>query len=120
MRLSRGERSLLVDWWFTVDRALLAAILVIVGAGLLLSLAASPSIALKRGLPTFHFVERHVVFALASVAIMFAVALLSPVRGRRLSLAVLLIALALMALVLMEGAEINGARRWLHMGGYSL
>src|SRR5437899_1703076 len=37
MRLSRAERSLLVDWWFTVDRALLAALLVIVGAGLLLS-----------------------------------------------------------------------------------
>ena len=67
MRLSRAERSLLVDWWFTVDRVLLATILVIVGAGLLLSLAASPSIALKRGLPTFYFVERHFVFALASV-----------------------------------------------------
>jgi cell division protein FtsW len=120
MRLSRAERSLLVDWWFTVDRALLAAILVIIGAGLLLSLAASPSIALKRGLPTFYFVERHVAFALASVAILMAVSLLSPSRVRHLSLAVLLIALALMALVLMVGAEINGARRWLHIGGYSL
>ncbi len=27
MRLSRAERSLLVDWWFTVDRVLLASIL---------------------------------------------------------------------------------------------
>ena len=120
MRLSRAERSLLVDWWFTVDRVLLAAILVIVGAGLLLSLAASPSIALKRGLPTFHFVERHFVFALASVVLLLAVSLLSQARVRRLSLAVLLAALALMALVLLTGAEINGARRWLHFGGYSL
>ena len=120
MRLSRAERSLLVDWWFTVDRALLAAILVIVGAGLLLSLAASPSVALKRGLPTFYFVERHVVFALASVAVLLAVSLLSPARVRRLALAVLLVAFALMALVLMVGAEINGARRWLHLGGHSL
>ena len=86
MRLSRAERSLLVDWWFTVDRALLAAVLVIVGAGLLLSLAASPSIALKRGLPIFYFVERHVVFALASVAILLAVSLLSPAQVRRLAL----------------------------------
>src|SRR6195256_5374096 len=120
MRLSRAERSLLVDWWFTVDRALLAAILVIVGAGLLLSLAASPSIALKRGLPTFHFVERHMVFALASVALLLAVSLLSPAQVRRLALVVLLAAFALMALVLLVGAEINGARRWLHVGGYSL
>src|SRR5947207_8811854 len=120
MRLSRAERSLLVDWWFTVDRVLLATILVIVGAGLLLSLAASPSIALKRGLPTFYFFQRHFVFAAASVAVLLTVSLLPQASVRRLSLAVLLGALALMALVLMAGAEINGARRWLHIGGYSL
>ena len=109
MRLSRAERSLLVDWWFTVDRVLLATILVIVGAGLLLSLAASPSIALKRGLPTFHFVQRHFVFALTSVVLLLAVSLLSRTSVRRLSLAVLLGALALMLIVLLAGAEINGA-----------
>jgi cell division protein FtsW len=120
MRLSRAERSLLVDWWFTVDRVLLATILVIVGAGLLLSLAASPSIALKRGLPTFYFVQRHFVFALASVVLLLAVSLLSQAQVRRLSLAVFLGALALMVMALLAGAEINGARRWLHFAGYSL
>jgi cell division protein FtsW len=115
MRLSRAERSLLVDWWFTVDRALLAAILVIVAAGLLLSLAASPSIALKRGLPTFYFVERHVAFALASVTLLLVVSLLSPPQVRRLALAVLIVAIAMMVLVLA-----TGARRWLHLGGYSV
>src|SRR5438445_10623511 len=114
MRLSRAERSLLVDWWFTVDRALLAALLVIVGAGLLLSLAASPSIALKRGLPTFYFVERHAVFALVSVVVMFSVSLLTAARARRLALVVLLAAWAAMALVRTVCAESNGARRWRH------
>src|SRR6476659_9065310 len=89
MRLSRAERSLLVDWWFTVDRVLLATILVIVGAGLLLSLAASPSIALKRGLPTFHFVQRHFAFALTSVVLLLAVSLLSQARVRRPALVAL-------------------------------
>ena len=56
----------------------------------------------------------------ASVAVLLAVSLLSPARVRRLALAVLLVALALMVLVLLVGAEINGARRWLHVGGYSL
>jgi cell division protein FtsW len=120
MRLSRAERSVLVDWWFTVDRALLATILVIVGAGLVLSLAASPSIALKRGLPIFHFVQRHFVFALTSVVLLLAVSLLSQARVRRLALVVLFGSMALMATALLTGAEINGARRWLHFGGYSL
>jgi len=120
MRISRAERSLLADWWFTVDRMLLAAILVIIGVGLLLSLAASPSIAIKRGLPTFYFVERHLIFALASTLVLLTVSLLSPPAVRRLALAVLLVAFALMGLVLLIGAEINGARRWLHLAGYSL
>ena len=120
MRLSRAERSVLVDWWFTVDRVLLASILAIVGTGLLLSLAASPSIAVKRGLPVFYFVERHFVFAFASVVLLLAVSLLSQSSVRRLSLMVLIAAFVLMGAVVISGAEINGARRWLHLGSYSL
>ena len=120
MRISRAERSLLADWWFTVDRVLLASLLVIAGAGLLLSLAASPSMAVKRGLPPYHFVERHLLFALAGVALMLVVSTLSPRAVRRLALVVMAGALAMMVLVLLDGREINGARRWLHMGAYSL
>lgn len=120
MRISRAERSLLADWWFTVDRLLLAAILVIAGAGLLLSLAASPSIAVKRGLPTYYFVERHLVFAVAGVAVMLLVSALPPRAVRRLALVVMVSAVAMMVLVLLNGSEINGARRWLHVAGYSL
>jgi cell division protein FtsW len=120
MTLSRAERSVLTDWWFTVDRMLLAAILAIAGAGVVLSLAASPAIAIRRGLPTYYFVERQIVFIAAGVALMLALSLLSPVRVRRLALAVLAVCLALLVLVLAGGAEINGARRWLHFGSHSL
>jgi cell division protein FtsW len=120
MRFSRSERSLLSDWWFTVDRVLLAAMLLLIGAGLLLSLAASPPIAIKRGLPTFFFTERHVIFALLGATVMCAVSLSTPATVRRLALFVFLIALALMLCVALTGAEINGARRWLRLAGYSL
>ena len=53
MRFSRADRSRLAEWWFTVDHALLAAILVLMAAGLVLSLAASPAVALKKGLPMY-------------------------------------------------------------------
>jgi cell division protein FtsW len=120
MKISRAERSLLADWWFSVDRMLLAAILVIAGAGLLLSLAASPSIAVKRGLPAYYFVERHLLFTVASVAVTLVVSALSPRSVRRLALFVMGGAIAMMVLVLLNGSEINGARRWLHVAGYSL
>ena len=79
-----------------------------------------PSIALKRGLPTFHFVAAP--FRFAADERRPPAGRVAAVAGsvRRLSLAVLLGALALMAMILVAGTEINGARRWLHFGGYSL
>jgi cell division protein FtsW len=120
MTLSRAERSVLTDWWFTVDRMLLAAILTIAGAGVVLSLAASPAIAIKRGLPTYYFVERHLVFLAAGIVLMLGLSLLSPARVRRLALLAFAVCLALLVLVLVAGAEINGARRWLQVGAHSI
>ncbi|MGE3065259.1 MAG: FtsW/RodA/SpoVE family cell cycle protein [Hyphomicrobiaceae bacterium] len=120
MRLSRAERSLLTDWWFTVDRVLLTAVLALAGAGAILSLAAGPAAALKRGLPPLYFVERHLAFTALAVLVMLAVSILDPPRMRRLALVVLLISFALMAVILVAGPEINGARRWLRIAGHSL
>ena len=63
MKLSRADRSLLATWSFTVDRGLLMAILTLIAIGVVLSFAASPAVAIKKGLPTYYFVERHVTFA---------------------------------------------------------
>jgi cell division protein FtsW len=56
MRLARDDRSIVAEWWFSVDRLLVAAVLVLIGIGLVLSLAASPAVATRKGLPTFYFV----------------------------------------------------------------
>jgi cell division protein FtsW len=119
MRLSRSERSLLTDWWFSVDRALLAVFLGLILAGVVLSLAAGPAVAVKKGLPEYYFVERHVFFALIGILLMLAVSALSPRQVRRLSLILCLSALGMLAAVLLWGPEVNGARRWLRIAGYS-
>ena len=67
MNTSRPDDSLFTQWWSSIDRVLLAAILVLIGAGLVLSLAASPAMAVKKGLPVFHFAQRHLLFAILSV-----------------------------------------------------
>ncbi len=120
MRISRTDRSLLAEWWFTVDRVLLAAILVLAASGVVLSLAASPAVALKKGLPAFHFVERHIVLSVLGAAVMLVVSMMQPRMIRRLALVLFIAALALMAAVLIGGEEINGARRWLRLAGFSL
>jgi cell division protein FtsW len=120
MRVSRADRSRAAEWWFTVDHVLVGAILAIVGAGLVLSLAASPAVAIKKGLPTFHFVERHFVFSAAGVLIMLAVSLFSPRGVRRFAFVLFLLSLGGMIAVHFVGPEINGARRWLSIGSHSI
>ncbi|MGB3719753.1 MAG: putative peptidoglycan glycosyltransferase FtsW [Hyphomicrobiaceae bacterium] len=120
MKISRADRSLVTEWWFTVDRVLLSFIFILAGSGLVLSLAASPAVALKKGLPAFHFVERHAVFFVIGTVLMIAVSMMQPRQIRRLALVIFLLGLAAMAGVLIGGEEVNGARRWLRLAGFSI
>lgn len=113
MSFSREDRSRLAGWWFTVDHVLLIAILILVGAGLVFSLAASPSVALKKGLPAYYFVERHVIFSALGALLLVVLSFLTPRETRRVALGLLLAALAGLVAVYLTGKEINGARRWL-------
>lgn len=120
MSLSRTDRSLLAEWSFTIDRALLMAMLALMAIGTVLSFAASPSIAIKKGLPTYYFVERHVFFAGLGAIIMLLVSLFSPAGIRRLAALMLILGVTGMGFVLATGAELNGAQRWLSIAGYSI
>jgi cell division protein FtsW len=90
------------------------------GAGLVLSLAASPPIAAKFNVEPFYFVRRHAALLLPAVAIMFAASTLTPKQIRRASLIIFLVGIALMALILFLGPEIKGAKRWLQIGAMSI
>lgn len=120
MRLSRSDSSRLAQWWFTVDHVLLTAVFLLIGIGIVLSLAASPAVALKKGFSTYYFVERHVVFAALAGAALVVVSFLSPTGVRRLAAMLFMAAVAAMIFVFISGQEINGARRWLSVGGFAL
>jgi len=120
MRLTRSDRSVLSDWWFTIDRLMLSAILLLMLGGLVLSMAASPPIADRLGLEPYHFVKRHALFLLPASLIVFAASLLNPKQMRRLSLALVAIGFGLMVATLIAGPEIKGATRWLQIGPFSL
>src|SRR5260370_36884096 len=81
--LSREQRNPLSEWWWTVDRLQLAAIIALMLGGIILSLAASPPVATRIGLEPFHFFNRHVLFLLTSFIVLIAVSFLSPRQIRR-------------------------------------
>ncbi len=108
--LSREERNPLSDWWWTVDRPLLGAIIALMLSGVILSLAASPPVATRIGLDPFHFFSRHVFFLLPSFIVLIGVSFLSPRQIRRSALIVFAVSIVLIVATLLIGARGQGLR----------
>lgn len=117
---SRAKRGIVTDWWWSIDRWFLAAFLILMIGGLVLSFAASPPVAEKIGLDPFHFVKRHGIFLLPSLMVMIGASMLSPRGIRRASILILGAAICLMILALFFGVEVKGARRWINVGPLSV
>jgi cell division protein FtsW len=117
---SRSHYSPLASWWRTVDRLMLAALLAVMLAGIVLSLAASPPVAARIGLDPFYFVNRHVMYLIPAIAVMFGTSLLPPRQIRRVALVVFAISFVMVVSTLYFGAEIKGARRWIIILGVNI
>ena len=118
--ISRAERTTFGEWWWTVDRLLLFALFGLMLTGIVLSLAASPAVAHRIGLDTFHFVNRQVLFLIPATIVLLVTSFLPPRWIRRLALVAFIGALVLVVLTLFIGAEVKGARRWLNFAGVGL
>lgn len=118
--LSRLDRSPVTKWWWTVDRWFLAAFLTLMGLGIVLSFAASPAVAERIGLDSFHFATRQIVYMIPAVLAMLAVSFLTARQIRRFSLIMLGVMLLMMVAVLFVGVQVKGAHRWLSLAGVSI
>ena len=55
--LARTDMSLLGQWWWTVDRWSLGALLALIMFGVLMIFAASPAVAVRLNLDSYHSVS---------------------------------------------------------------
>jgi len=120
LTFTRTDTSVLGRWWWTVDRWLLAACLALIVCGAILLMAAGPAAAERIGAPPFHFVRRQFMFLPVAVVVILGVSLLSPLWVRRIGAVGFIASLLLLVLTAVVGAEVNGAARWLHIGGLSI
>ncbi len=118
--LARTDTSLVGHWWWTVDRWNLGAIALLSLIGALLTLAASPAVAERIGLDTFYFAQRQIIYLVLGLGAMVAVSFLSLRGVRRFAVVLMMVSIVFMIMTLIFGAEIKGATRWLHLGGFSL
>ncbi|MGA8398328.1 MAG: putative peptidoglycan glycosyltransferase FtsW [Stellaceae bacterium] len=120
MRFNRLDQSPVARWWWTVDRWSLGALLALLAIGAMLSMTASPAVATRIGYDPMHFVKRHLLAVPVSVAIMFAVSLLTPRKVRHAAFVLFGVSMAMLVATLVIGIEIKGARRWIDVAGLGI
>ena len=119
IQVPRDDRSVIGQWWWTVDRWSLGAILAIMAFGVMLTLAASPPAAERIGADSFLFAKRQFLFLPLALLVMLSISLASPRHVRRLALVVFFGSIVLLAATFLIGIEIKGARRWISVPGLS-
>ncbi|MFK7791341.1 MAG: FtsW/RodA/SpoVE family cell cycle protein [Devosiaceae bacterium] len=121
MRLTRADRSPMGDWWWTLDKVSLLTVMVLLVVGVVMSFAASPPIARDLGLANeFHFVHKHIIFLIPTIALIFGMSMVSTQNLVRVGLVLFGLAILGMLAALVFGAEVKGARRWIDLGFFQM
>ena len=107
---------MLANWWWTVDKILLAAITFLLLCGVVLSMSASPAVAKTINVASYHFVYKHAVFVCVAVSAILFFSMMGLKWTRRLAILGYVGAIFLLVLTIFFGVEIKGAKRWLDLG----
>lgn len=107
-------------WWNAIDRWILICAIMLIVLGTWLILAASPSIAAQHGWTTFVLLKRHLVFVCLGVMILLFGSFIQKEQLKKIVCAVGILSWIALWSVLLFGAEIKGAKRWLNIFGLSL
>jgi cell division protein FtsW len=110
---SRTERSALANWWWTIDRWMLAAVTALIVLGLVLTMAGSPPVAERLGLPTFFFVHHQALSLIPTIVVLLLTSFLTPRQVRRAALIIYVLAMVLIVAALLFGHEVKGSKRWI-------
>lgn len=108
--------------WSGLDRPILVIVIFLMAIGVVLAFAASPA-AVERASwieDPFYYLYRQLVFSGAGLLILGFAAALSVTGVRRFAGLALLVSLIALVLVLLIGADVKGATRWIRIGPFSL
>jgi len=118
---SRSRRTLIGEWWRSIDQVTLSILICLLGAGVILSMASSPAAAARLDYSNaFYFLYKHMIFVALGFFGMFIVSLLDPVNARRIAVFALIGSVLLMLALPFLGYEVKGATRWIRLGPLGL
>ena len=117
---ARDRKTPIAEWWWTIDKQLLAALTLLLMVGIVLSFAASPPVAERIGLDAWHFVIRHAMFSAIALGVLVATSMLPHRLARVSAIGVLVVSVVLLWLTLRFGVEVKGAKRWISAFGQTV
>ncbi len=121
MLLSRTDRSYFSEWWWTVDKLALLTCIILMVVGLVLALAASPSVAVRIGLDEMYFVKKQLKFIPIALFLILSISFISSERAlRTIALLLFVGGIILIIVALLSGVQIKGSSRWVSLGFMSL
>ena len=102
---ARTERHFITEWWWTVDRALIVLILILMAIGTALVMTASPPVAERIGVSSLHFIIRHVLILAPCLMLLIGLSFLTERSIWRVATFILLGGILTMIAVLLMGEE---------------
>lgn len=119
--ISRTSRGPFSEWWWTVDRFSFFLVLALIGIGVMLSVAASPTV---YGNPhvegNFIFAIKQGIFAALGIGLIVGLSMLSPDGVKKGARGLFYCALVGLVLVMVLGEVVYHARRWINLGFLTL
>lgn len=121
IEFSRTDKSAIGRLWWSVDRWLLAAFILLIITGLIMTMAATPMAAARIGISDkFFFVKKHFIYLIPSLITIFSVAALNIKTARHLCMLTFIVSFILIILTILFGTQVKGAKRWITIAGISM
>jgi cell division protein FtsW len=107
-------------WFASIDRVSFFIVLALISIGVWTCFAATPAIALKLGLSSFHFIKQHLPIVPLGIITIIVISFFRVGHIRKIALCGYIICIVLLICVLMFGIEAKGAKRWIHLWFFTL
>lgn len=116
----RASSNKLDRWFFTVNKPILITVIVLLIIGVILSLSASPYVAIRVGYDPLHFFYHHIFYSLLSVIVLIAVSFLDREQLKSVVTVIFIINIIAIIIMFIIHIQVKGAERWIRIGGMSI
>jgi cell division protein FtsW len=119
-RIFRSSKHPLADWWWRLDRPVLAIVFLLFCFGAAVMSSASAGVAGTYDVGPYYFFKRQLMFLGVSGFAMLTITLFPPKALKPIGVLMLLGTFGMLVLTLIMGVDVKGAQRWLDLGPVSI